>query len=165
MGGVVMPTITVKNIPPDLYQRLKQSAEANRRSINSEVIVCIEKAVCSRKLQPESVDETFQVIAGFAGVGSQVVFDYVRASALRGAGSAYGEREIVKLVAKAGERWCFGLEDGELAPFLQKYGLSVMEHQTAQDLERLYFTGASGAVVGRVNGTHCLVRAAKPGGG
>jgi plasmid stability protein len=49
-----MPTITVKNIPPNLYQRLKQSAEANRRSINSEVIVCIEKAVCSRKLQPEA---------------------------------------------------------------------------------------------------------------
>ena len=48
-----MPTITVKNIPTDVYERLKQSAEANRRSINSEVIVCIERAVRSRKIQPE----------------------------------------------------------------------------------------------------------------
>ncbi len=44
-----MPTITIKNIPSDLYERLKQSAAENRRSINSEVIVCIERAVQSRK--------------------------------------------------------------------------------------------------------------------
>jgi plasmid stability protein len=53
-GGVTMATITVKNIPTDLYERLKQSAEANRRSINSEVIVCIERAVRSRKIHPEA---------------------------------------------------------------------------------------------------------------
>jgi methyltransferase (TIGR00027 family) len=115
-------------------------------------------------LQPESVDETFQVIASFAGAGSEVVFDYVRASVLRGAGSSYGEREIVQSVAKAGERWHFGIEDGELARFLKQYGLSVREHQAAQDLERMYFTDASGGIVGRVNGTHCLVRAVKPAG-
>jgi len=50
-----MPTITVKNVPTDLYERLKQSAEANRRSINSEVIVCIERAVRSRKIHPEAI--------------------------------------------------------------------------------------------------------------
>ncbi len=42
-----MPSITVKNIPSDLYERLKQSAAENRRSINSEIIVCIERAVQS----------------------------------------------------------------------------------------------------------------------
>jgi hypothetical protein len=50
-----MPTITVKNIPADLYERLKQSAEVNHRSINSEIIVCIERAVRSRKINPETV--------------------------------------------------------------------------------------------------------------
>ncbi|MBW2039945.1 MAG: Arc family DNA-binding protein [Deltaproteobacteria bacterium] len=45
-----MPTITIKNIPDELYERLKQSAAENRRSINSEVIVCIERAVHSRKV-------------------------------------------------------------------------------------------------------------------
>ncbi len=39
-----MATITVKKFPDELYDRLKQSAGANRRSINSEVIVCIEWA-------------------------------------------------------------------------------------------------------------------------
>jgi len=55
MEVVTMPTITVKNVPTDLYERLKQSAEANRRSINSEVIVCIERAVRSRKIHSEAL--------------------------------------------------------------------------------------------------------------
>ncbi len=48
-----MPTLTIKNIPDDLYAKLKQHAEANRRSLNSEVIMCIGRAVSSRKVQPE----------------------------------------------------------------------------------------------------------------
>lgn len=112
-------------------------------------------------LQPESVDETFKVIEEFAGEGSEVVFDYVLASVLRQAGSSYGEREIVNSVVKAGERWYFGIEEGELEGFLKKYGFSVTEHQDAHDLERQHFTERSGEIVGRVNGTHCLVRAVK----
>jgi len=50
-----MTTFTVKNIPTELYNRLKQSAELNRRSINSEIIVCIEKAVSSRRMDPEDL--------------------------------------------------------------------------------------------------------------
>ncbi|NJN81775.1 MAG: Arc family DNA-binding protein [Caldilineaceae bacterium] len=52
-----MATITIKNIPDDLYVQLKQVAEANRRSINSEVIVCIERRLASHK---PGVDETLQ---------------------------------------------------------------------------------------------------------
>lgn len=50
-----MPTITVKNIPPDLYELLKQSAAANRRSINSEIIVHIERGVRGRKVNVEDL--------------------------------------------------------------------------------------------------------------
>ena len=44
-----MRTITVKNVPDDIYESLKQSAAENRRSINREVIICIEKSVGARK--------------------------------------------------------------------------------------------------------------------
>jgi plasmid stability protein len=50
-----MPSITVKNVPEELYERLKLSAQANRRSINSEIIVCIERAVSSERVEPEVV--------------------------------------------------------------------------------------------------------------
>ena len=47
-----MYSITVKNIPTDIYQNLKRSAKANRRSINSEIILIIEEAVKSKKIEP-----------------------------------------------------------------------------------------------------------------
>ncbi|WP_458069830.1 FitA-like ribbon-helix-helix domain-containing protein [Rhodanobacter sp. BL-MT-08] len=38
-----MPTtLTLKNIPDAVYERLKRSAETHRRSMNSEAIVCLE---------------------------------------------------------------------------------------------------------------------------
>ena len=39
-----MTTITVKNIPDDVYERFKQQAKANYRSVNSEVIMLMERA-------------------------------------------------------------------------------------------------------------------------
>ena len=50
-----MATITVKNVPDDLYQDLKQSAGANHRSINREVIACIERAVERREMDVEVI--------------------------------------------------------------------------------------------------------------
>lgn len=52
-----MATVTVKNIPDELYERLKTVAKINRRSINSEIIVCIENAVTSRRIDPDEVLE------------------------------------------------------------------------------------------------------------
>jgi antitoxin FitA len=37
-----MTSITLKDVPPDLHQRLKASAERNRRSINQEAQALIE---------------------------------------------------------------------------------------------------------------------------
>ena len=113
-------------------------------------------------LQPESVDQTFRVIREFAGPDSVIVFDYVRAPVLRGEGRYYGEESIVRSVTKAGERWNFGLDDGDLEAFLNRFGFELSQRLEARDLERLYFTDDTGRVKGRVNGTHCLVKARKP---
>ena len=48
-----MPTtLTLKNIPDEVYERLKRSAEANRRSMNSEAIVCLEAVLLPARLAP-----------------------------------------------------------------------------------------------------------------
>ena len=47
-----MPALTIKNIPDSLYQQLKSTAELHRRSINSEVIVCLEKTLAASKITP-----------------------------------------------------------------------------------------------------------------
>jgi len=46
-----MPTtLTLKNIPDDVYARLKLSAGMHRRSLNSEAIVCLETVLLPTKL-------------------------------------------------------------------------------------------------------------------
>ena len=49
-----MPSLTIKNVPDDLYKRLKESANEHRRSVNSEVIICLERALRSRRVDPEA---------------------------------------------------------------------------------------------------------------
>ena len=62
MGGAYMATVTVKNIPDVLYDRLKSVAETNRRSINSEIIICIENTVLSRRINlGEAVENARQL--------------------------------------------------------------------------------------------------------
>jgi hypothetical protein len=61
---IEVATVTVKNIPDDLYQRLKAVAEINRRSVNSEIIVCIERAVAGRRIDPERILENARFLRG-----------------------------------------------------------------------------------------------------
>lgn len=48
-----MPTtLTLKSIPDEVYERLKASAQAHRRSLNSEAIVCLETVLLPGKMPP-----------------------------------------------------------------------------------------------------------------
>jgi plasmid stability protein len=48
-----MPTtLTLKNIPDDVYARLKASAQEHRRSMNGEAIVCLEAMLLPAKVTP-----------------------------------------------------------------------------------------------------------------
>jgi plasmid stability protein len=48
-----MPTtLTLKNIPDGVYERLKAAAGLHRRSMNSEAIVCLESALMPARLNP-----------------------------------------------------------------------------------------------------------------
>lgn len=49
-----MPTLTIKGLPDPLYRRLKQQAEAHRRSLNGEIIVCLERAVGATRFEPRT---------------------------------------------------------------------------------------------------------------
>lgn len=46
-------TITLKNIPDDIYARLKEAADAHHRSLNSEVIACLERTLLPTRVSPE----------------------------------------------------------------------------------------------------------------
>jgi plasmid stability protein len=48
-----MPTtLTLKNIPDEVYERLKGAAALHRRSLNSEAIVCLETVLTPGRIAP-----------------------------------------------------------------------------------------------------------------
>lgn len=48
-----MPTtLTLKNIPDAVYERLKATAKSHRRSLNSEAIVCLEAVLMPGTVEP-----------------------------------------------------------------------------------------------------------------
>lgn len=112
-------------------------------------------------LSDDAVDRTFNFIRDVSGKGSWVVFDYIYAGVLRQENKYYGEKDIFKTVAKAGEAWSFALEEGEIETFLDKYGFTLKDHSNAQALEKRYFKNQKGEIVGRINGTHSIATGIK----
>jgi len=49
-----VPALTIKGLPDALYRRLKERAEAHRRSLNREVIVCLEQATTLPEGDPQT---------------------------------------------------------------------------------------------------------------
>ena len=47
-----MPTITIKDIPDALYRRLKKRAALHSRSLNREIIVCLEQTTNLPTIDP-----------------------------------------------------------------------------------------------------------------
>ena len=48
-----MLTLTLKNLPKDLHAMLKESAERNRRSLNSEILMRLERDLAAPTIDPE----------------------------------------------------------------------------------------------------------------
>jgi plasmid stability protein len=59
-----MASLTIKNIPDDLYEHLKQAASIHHRSINSELIVCLEKALLPTKATAHDLKVSAQRLRG-----------------------------------------------------------------------------------------------------
>ena len=62
MDESFMPTLTIKGLSIETYKLLKNRAKRNGRSLNKELIACIESVV---KSTPAEVDQTLLKIQNF----------------------------------------------------------------------------------------------------
>ena len=108
-------------------------------------------------LTPEGVDSTLAFIAHHSGPGSAVIFDYFYNETLRDT-----SRPEVKLMQRAtrvtGEGYLFGIDAGQIEPFLTQRGFRDIRNATSEELKRLYFTGPN---AGRVLPTGCDIVSAR----
>ena len=63
-----MATMTLKNVPDELYEQLKRSAERHRRSVNKEAITCLERALGPRTDAAELLEQIRAARAQMRGV-------------------------------------------------------------------------------------------------
>ncbi|MFB6264223.1 MAG: Arc family DNA-binding protein [Bradymonadaceae bacterium] len=50
-----MATLTVRDVPEELYEKLMENAERHRRSLNKEAIVCLERALETHRVDPSEL--------------------------------------------------------------------------------------------------------------
>lgn len=57
-----MPNVNVKNLPKEIHRRLKERAKRNHRSLNSELIACLQDAVMPKRIDPDEAAERIRVL-------------------------------------------------------------------------------------------------------
>lgn len=75
MVSRAMASITIKNVPADLHSRLKAQAARHHRSLNGEIIACLEREVESPPRDPDEILQRLARLRKEAGVyvtGEQV---------------------------------------------------------------------------------------------
>ncbi|MGA2110580.1 MAG: SAM-dependent methyltransferase [Anaerolineales bacterium] len=89
-------------------------------------------------LQGETIDAALAWVRENACPGSVIIFDYQDTSTLGRRNLAY-----VLLNRLSAEERVFGIEKGKIGPFLQRRGFTHMVNADADEINRLYCTGAN----------------------
>jgi len=76
----LMPSLTIKRLPEEIYASLKTAAEKNHRSLNSEIIVSLQRSLAgSRPPADEVIDSLRQWHKKLAGLPRLTAADIKRA--------------------------------------------------------------------------------------
>jgi methyltransferase (TIGR00027 family) len=108
-------------------------------------------------LTDDAVDSTLTFIKNNSMGGSLVAFTYIYREVIEGNYKYYGSKEIVNMVSKYGEPYCFGIHEGGINKFLKKRGFKVLKNYTPEELEKLYLTFSNGKPFGKISGHQCAV--------
>lgn len=92
-------------------------------------------------ITPESVSETLNYIVGNSGKNSAVIFDYFPESVVDGTNKLKIAQDIRNFAIQQGEPLRFGIKEGELKKFLNKFGFSNIQNVSSEDYKKLYFQG------------------------
>jgi methyltransferase (TIGR00027 family) len=89
-------------------------------------------------LTGEAVDATLRYLANAGQRGSKVLFTYIHRNVLHDPSSFEGAEKSISVVARAGERWTFGIDPKELRPYLAERGLDLIEDVGSLEYRRRY---------------------------
>jgi methyltransferase (TIGR00027 family) len=91
-------------------------------------------------LTAEGVDSTLAFIAAHSGPGSMVIFDYFYNEVFSDSSNSYA-KALKRAAQLSGEEYMFGIDRGQIEPFLTQHGFHDVHNMTLEDLKQIYFTG------------------------
>jgi methyltransferase (TIGR00027 family) len=91
-------------------------------------------------LEAKAVDSTLDFVANHSGPGSSVIFDYMYNEIFRDPNNSYG-RSLRRVAKMSGEEYLFGIDRGQVEPFLTRRGFRNVNNMTLEQLKQRYFTG------------------------
>ncbi|MDP2948679.1 MAG: SAM-dependent methyltransferase [Chloroflexota bacterium] len=103
-------------------------------------------------ISPAAVDMALSFVARHSGAGSSIVFDFLYRSVIEGTCDYYGAREAARYVARVGEPYVFGIEEGDAARFLEESGFELVSELGPEQLQKAYLIRGDGSLHGRVYG-------------
>ena len=95
-------------------------------------------------LNPEGIDSTLAFIVGHSEQDSAVVFDYIYKEILRDTTQGYG-KTLARAGKISGEPYVFGIDKGQVRPFLAQRGFCDVIDMPLEDVKTKYFTGPNAA--------------------
>jgi methyltransferase (TIGR00027 family) len=92
-------------------------------------------------ITPQAVDETLAFVATNSGEGSSIVFDYIYKSVVDGTCELKMAKEAREALARRGEGYKFGIEEGTIHKFLDQRGFLPIQIANWEYLKDTYFRG------------------------
>ena len=89
-------------------------------------------------LAAEAVDKTFRYMCGAAAEGSEIVFTYILQGIIDGTARSKADQKLVSSAHRSGTPWIFGIAPSELAEYLTKRDLELVEELWAPDFRTRY---------------------------
>jgi methyltransferase (TIGR00027 family) len=89
-------------------------------------------------ISAEAVDSTLRFVSAVSGVGSAIVFTYVRRGIIDGTDRPEWMGSMLSFASKVGSPMIFGLDQAELAPYLADRGLELQEDVGTADYQERY---------------------------
>jgi len=91
-------------------------------------------------LEAKGVDSTLDFIANHSGPGSSLIFDYMYNEIFQDPNNSYG-RLLKRSARMSGEEYMFGIDRGQVEPFLARRGFRNVNSMTLDQLKQRYFIG------------------------
>lgn len=110
-------------------------------------------------LSAGDVDETLRFIHAHSQAGSTVCFDYNIIPAEMAEANMSDEMKEIMNPAISSEHVQFGIEEKKIGAFLAERDFIIIEHLTAEEMEKKYLTLNDGSLVGKVPARHCIAYA------